>query len=272
MADYDDNNPSWLSGQLTPEKQKSEMWRGFAHALQAIFDEHILPTVDRLAGLNSYFTMHTDDLAIRIKELGSFFYFGGSVEADDMPLAVMQKLDEIHFKRTDLPLKNAISREMGGMKVEWEPLYAPKVLTPAGNKDYSVKWDSTSGTLINALLTAREMQQLGESMEDYFITSRGVISVSSSSLSRSGHTSDEFTQLIQRIITPIIPLDIVYDGERIVIHYDIIEPLERLFANGSMLTEDFKALIESTLMITGGYTEQKNTANNALAIPPDYRH
>ncbi|MGL6122884.1 MAG: hypothetical protein ACRC1W_07650, partial [Shewanella sp.] len=203
MADYDEENPSWLSGQLTPEKQKSDMWLGFAHALQGIFDGHILPTVERLAGLNSYFTMHADDLAVRIKELGTFFYFGGSVDAADMPLAVMQKLDEIHFKRTDLPIKNAISREMRGMAVEWEALYAPKVITPIGSKDYTVKWDTHSGSLINALLTAREMKALGESMDDYFITSRGVISVNTSSLFRGGYNSDAFSKLIRRIITPI---------------------------------------------------------------------
>lgn len=238
-----ENQGSWLKGQLTKAKQDSPMWVGLADAVQQIFDEQVKPITHRIASLNSYFTMHKDDLQKRLDELGSFFYFGGNVDPEDMPLAVMQKLDEVHFKRTDLPIQNAISREFQGIKVAWAPLYAPKVITPSGSKDYTHKL--SGGLIVNALRTQLEIEDARENMDDYFLTSRGVLQVSSMQLADSGYSSSEFSALVARIISPLIPTDIVFDGERVLIHYDILEPIERIFIKSQTLTDAFDAVYDS---------------------------
>lgn len=259
----------WLKNQLTPSKQNSPMWAGFADAVQEIFDDHVRPTVTRIASLNSYFTMHEDDLQRRLDELGSFFYFGGNVDRADMPLAVMQKLDEVHFKRTDLPVQNAISREFQGLKVQWQPLYAPKVITPAGSHDYTKK--AFGSGLVNALRTSTEISDAKESIDDYFLTSRGVIEVSSMQLASSGFTSEQFSAMVDRIIAPLIPTDIVFDGERLLVHYDIIEPIEKIFYFEHSLAQIFKAIHTppETIKSTGA-AEDKYELNNAL--PPVTGH
>lgn len=231
---------SWLKNQLSDKKKASPMWAGLADAVQQIFDEQIKPLTDRIASLNSYFTMHPDDLQRRIDELGSFFYFGGNVDQDDMPLALMQKLDEVHFKRTSLPIQNAISREFQGLKVEWAPLYAPKVITPIGSKDYTKK--EVNGKLVNALRTKTEIEDTRGSMDDYFLTSRGVLQLYSMQLAASGNTGEDFSALVSRIIRPLIPTDIVFDGEHLLIHYDIMAPIERLFFDEQSVIDIFDAI------------------------------
>lgn len=259
----------WLKNQLTPSKQSSPMWAGFADAVQEIFDDHVRPIVTRVASLNSYFTMHEDDLQRRLDELGSFFYFGGNVDRADMPLAVMQKLDEVHFKRTDLPIQNAISREFQGLKVQWQPLYAPKVITPEGSHDYTKK--AFGNEVVNALRTITEINDARESLDDYFLTSRGVLEVSSMQLAASGYTSDEFTAMVARIISPLIPTDIVFDGERLLVHYDIIEPVEKLFYFEHSLEQIFKAIYTPPETISSlGVAEDKHVLNNAF--PPVTGH
>lgn len=260
---------NWLKRQLTPSKQNSPMWAGFADAVQEIFDGQVRPLTMRIASLNSYFTMHKDDLQRRLDELGSFFYFGGNVDEADMPLAVMQKLDEVHFKRTDLPIQNAISREFQGLKVQWQPLYAPKVITPNGSADYTKK--AFGEELVNALRTVTEINDSRESIDDYFLTSRGVLEVSSMQLASSGFTSEQFTAMVARIISPLIPTDIVFDGERLLIHYDIIEPLEKLFYFEQSLEELFDAIYTppETVSSKGG-PEDKQFLNNAF--PPVQGH
>jgi hypothetical protein len=239
----------FLKSQLTTAKQASPMWAGLADAVQQIFDSQVKPLSDRIAALNSYFTMHKDDLQKRLDEMGSFFYFSGNINQADMPLAVMQKLDEIHFKRTDLPIKNAISREFQGLKVDWAALYAPKVITPDGSTDYTKKL--YNGALVNALRTKAEISDNSESVSDYFLTSRGVLLVSSTLLASSGYEPSEFSLMVERIITPLVPTDIVFDGEQILIHYDIIEPLERLFYYEQTVTEIFNAIHDPKVKITG---------------------
>lgn len=255
----------WLKRQLTPSKQASPMWAGLADAVQQIFDEQVRPLTDRVASLNSYFSMHKDDLQRRLDELGSFFYFGGNVDPESMPLAVMQKLDEVHFKRTDLPIQNAISREFQGLKVQWQPLYAPKVITPANSTDYTKK--ESRGLIVNALRTATEISDTKESLDNYFLTSRGVLEVSSIQLASSGYSSDEFTALVRRIISPLIPTDIVFDGERLLIHYDVLEPLEKLFFYEQSLTELFDIIYTPPETITSkGIAVDEQILNNKL--PP----
>ncbi|TWU63808.1 hypothetical protein AYI74_17075 [Shewanella algae] len=48
-------------------------------------------------------------------------------------------------------------------------------------------------------------------------------------LSETRFTTAQFSAMMARVVKPLIPLDIVYGGERIIIHYDILEPKEWLY-------------------------------------------
>lgn len=40
-------------------------------------------------------------------------------------MLLAQRLDEVHFKGTILPIEQTFWREFGCIPVSWEPLYAP---------------------------------------------------------------------------------------------------------------------------------------------------
>lgn len=259
---------SWLPKQLTKSKQNSPMWLGFAEALEEIYSSHIQPLVDRVASMNSVFSMSNEDLQRKLDELGTFFYMTKNIDNEDLPLALMQKLDEVHFKRTDLPLKNTISREFGGLPVEWAALYAPKLITPIGSKDYTTK--RVNGQQVNALRTEYEIKASQENINDYFMTSRGVIQVSLTGMALLKLSQDEFSKLIERIIKPIIPTEIVYAGEQILIHYDIIEPIERFIFGYDAVNQAFNAMIEaSELMSEKNKVIDNPLWNNAIEGEPE---
>lgn len=254
---------SWLSKRLTPSKQTNKMWLGLADAVQAIFDQQIKPLVERIGAINSYFTMDPEDLQKRIDELGGFFYFSSNIEQEDMPLALMQKLDEVHFKRTDLPIQNAMAREFNGLQVTWAPLYAPKVITPEGSVDYTKK--IVDDVLVNALRTETDIADTKDDINNYWMTSRGVIQVNSSQLADFGFSTEEFSAMVARIILPLMPTDIVYDGEQIVIHYDVQEAVEKLLYLSDQLTDTFEAVTEGPdAATTASSVTDSVTLNNAL--------
>lgn len=262
---------NWLPKQLGRKKEKSPLWHGLAVAMSEIYISHLQPLVTRLASLNSYFAMDQDDLNTRISELGKFFYFTNNVNDEDLPLAVMQKMDEIHFKRTDLPIKNTISREFNGLSVEWAACYAPKIITPPDSKDYTKKL--YNGSLVNALRTEYEIVAGGEDINNYFMTSRGVIQISITGLAKSGISQEELSNLIARLIKPIIPLEIVFDGEQFLIHYDILEPIEMFVFGKDKLTQTFKdSILDSKdfAFLTSKLLSQITLKNSINGKPENY--
>lgn len=208
--------PDWFKQRLTAAKQAAPMWTELAEAVQEVFEQQIEPLLTRLRGLSSAYTMTSDDLALRISELGEFFLLSDRVDETDWPLALMQRHDEIHLKKTDYPLVTTISREFNGMKVTWEPLYAPKdqVRFPYGSR-FSIK-------------SQLEFEDIPES--EWFLTSRGVIRLPLTSLQSSfvGATSIDdqataFEAVMNRFIEPLIPLHIVFEGAQYYLQYTLPE-------------------------------------------------
>nr|WP_225312286.1 hypothetical protein [Salmonella sp.]QBM91545.1 hypothetical protein NNIBIDOC_00219 [Salmonella sp.] len=60
----------------------------------------------------------------RIAEYGRFFFITEKIYAR-RPMLLAQRLDEVHFKGTILPIEQTFWREFGCIPVSWEPLYAP---------------------------------------------------------------------------------------------------------------------------------------------------
>ena len=69
----------WLKQRLTAAKQAAPMWTELAEAVQEVFEQQIEPLLTRLRGLSSAYTMTSDDLALRISELGEFFLISDRV-------------------------------------------------------------------------------------------------------------------------------------------------------------------------------------------------
>lgn len=211
----------WFRDRLTKAKLNAPMWVELADAIQEIFSDHVEPLVERLRGMGSAFTMAPEDLDRRIEELGSFFWLSERVAREDWPLALLQRQDEIHLKKTDYPLVSTIAREFSGMQVEWSPLYAP-----IDQK----KWPYGSR------FTTIEMMEFEDiPSEQWFMTSRGVIRVPLPRLSEAsilGSTIDEqcreFEAIVARFVTPIIPLHIVFDGAQYFLEYNMTEGEEWL--------------------------------------------
>ncbi|WP_176556553.1 hypothetical protein [Leclercia adecarboxylata] len=193
----------WIKNHLIPEKRDSGLWPGFADALQQAYEDQVEPLLERLSARKSFFTMHADDLDKRIKEYGQFFVIGENGTAS-RPILLTQRLDEVHFKGTDQPIISTFWREFGNLPVTWEPLYAPvdQDLCPYGM----------------FFTTAAGMEIAQASFGEFFLTSRGTISVDLNRLYEI-YGFDEQDKLVKRLISdfdrivaPLLPLETVFDG------------------------------------------------------------
>jgi len=193
----------WIKNHLIPEKRDAGLWPGFADALQETYEDQIEPLLERLSARKSFFTMHPDDLDKRIKEYGQFFVIGQNGTAS-RPILLTQRLDEVHFKGTDQPIIATFWREFGNLPVTWEPLYAPidQDLCPYGM----------------FFTTAAGMEVAAASFGEFFLTSRGTISVDLNRLYEI-YGFDEQDKLVKRLISdfdrivaPLLPLETVFDG------------------------------------------------------------
>lgn len=192
---------NWFRDRLTEIKQTSKMWTSFADSVQLLIEEFVEPWLERLRKRVSIFEMDPEDLAVVVDELGPFFSLK-NVAVDDQPLIVMQREDEIHQKLTVYPLYGTLKREFNGKDVKLSPLYAPVSDSyPYGSLFF--KKDSLSITYN------------GES----YLTSRCVITVPADQLGDGSLCSidkiKEFTDVVEQVVIPLLPLRIVCHGVEI---------------------------------------------------------
>ncbi|MCU3341341.1 hypothetical protein N8V28_21645 [Enterobacter hormaechei subsp. hoffmannii] len=209
----------WIKNHLIPEKRDAGLWPGFVDALQETYEDQVEPLLERLSARKSFFTMHTDDLDKRIKEYGQFFVIGENGTAC-RPILLTQRLDEVHFKGTDQPIISTFWREFGNLPVTWEPLYAPvdQDLCPYGM----------------FFTTAAGMEIAESSFGEFFLTSRGTISVDLNRLYEI-YGFDEQDNLVKRLISdfdrivaPLLPLETVFDGISLRLDFWLEEARESL--------------------------------------------
>lgn len=87
-------------------------------------------------------------------------------------------------------------------------------------------------------------------------------------LSETRFTTVQFSAMVARVVKPLIPLDIVYGCERIIIHYDILEPKEWLyFTEQTILTEFAPMVAPIPLSTTGSQLFESFLANNIYPAP-----
>lgn len=233
---------SWLRNQLTKAKQAAPMWADFIDAVQEIIERHAEQYLDRAKRRVSLFDADKQDLEVMLRELGDFFALG-DVSDENLPLVIMQRQDQIHSKKTIYPLVNTLIREFRGVTVTWEPLFAPV--------------DQETWPYGARLLIEREIGDTEIPVNDWFMTSRGVIRVPLNQVRRSygnGEGSqeaiDEFESIIKRVIYPLVPLRIVCDGQQYFLSFDLVEFME--YATQSSMSDthlDVKEYAEASDVI-----------------------
>ncbi|CAM3956815.1 phage tail protein [Serratia silvae] len=194
---------NWFKEQLTPAKQNSGLWAGFADVVQSMLSSVVLPLIERTANRKSLYSMGKDDLRKKMMELGKFFYIDNK-NIDSLPVLLSQRLDEIHFKGTTRPIEATLWREFKNLTAKWEPLYAPidQVKYPYGS----------------FFITEQYLELYKESYGEFFLTSRGRINIVLNDLyapyldAEPSKVLEEFMRQFKMVIKPLIPLHIVFDG------------------------------------------------------------
>ncbi|CAH0543062.1 hypothetical protein [Vibrio marisflavi] len=221
MCDQDNEQEqhlkSWLTGQLTKTKQNEQSWTDLASSIAELASNHIESFITRLRSRNSLYDMNKEDLEQDSIELRKVFPLG-DVSDEDLPHVIMQRRDEIHFKRNVYPLVSTLAREFSGMEVSWEKLYAP-----IDQEKYPY------GTLFALESELSDFYDL--TPEDFFLTSRGVIRIPINKIQSGpdGIGNDEidaFEEKVKRVIYPLIPLRIACDGQTYYIKYELSELVE----------------------------------------------
>ncbi len=189
---------NWLSSMLTKSKQKSTMWMTFADTVQASFAEVLNPLADKITRSRSIMTMNVDEIKETQENLGHFF---SVLDAPDTEkgLTLLHRLDQIHLKSTEFPIKDMVRRNFEGLEMDWSPVYAPI------NQE-----ESPYGT---RLIAQAEFDNLPEQdQQDYFMTSRGRMILNLNKYLPPEEEMKKIYDTINETIIPMIPLHIVFDG------------------------------------------------------------
>lgn len=203
---------NWVKDRLVKDKRNSELWAGFADAIQSVYEEAVEPILQRITNRKSYFTMEEDDLTLRMSEYGRFFIVAETNDTS-RPVMLAQRLDEVHFKGTDKPITSTFWREFDNLPVTWQPLYAPV--------------DQEKAPYGSFFTTKDGIEVAKENYGEFFLTSRAQISVSLNELyERYGYAEqnevvNSLLTKFDQIIEPLLPLHIVFDGVALFISFDM---------------------------------------------------
>jgi hypothetical protein len=201
----------WIEARLSSVKRNTDSWAQLATSLQDTFDSIIEPTLARFTSMRSLFTASDEDLELVEDDLGAFFHVERSLKGKDKAMAILAKQDDINYKSTLKPMQDQFNREFKGLKVEWSPLYAHSDLVT-----------NPYGTPL-ALLTEAQIVAAGQTLDDYFLTSRGIVRLNAIDISLLGYTITEFSSVLKEIIKDLKPVHIVYDGEEVYLLYALSE-------------------------------------------------
>lgn len=184
----------WLKRRLSPVKDKTDRWTELSSSLQTYWEENFDPYHNDLLNLRSVYTMSRPDLAMKMRELGDFFLPDWPTEYDQA-LSVAWREGEILRKSTEYILTSTFRRNFRNLTVSWVQLYALK------SNDYGSRFVTE-----NAVLGG------GGEISDYFLTSRGKISLDMGDMYKTSWTKDTFVPVAEKLVRKIKPLHIVYDG------------------------------------------------------------
>ncbi|WP_138590646.1 hypothetical protein [Pseudoalteromonas ruthenica] len=183
---------------LTPAKQAVSMWCYLADAIQHALTQRIGATEKTIVDNQSLLTMSISELNRRQNELGLFFSVI-SVPDEEKGLALVHRLDQIHLKATEFPVKDMVRRSFNDLDMDWLALYAPI--------DQSLE---PYGTRFIDEIAYSQMSEANQST--YFLTSRGRMVLNLNKFMPAQEEMDNIYSSIKETIVPMLPLDIVFDG------------------------------------------------------------
>ena len=185
-----------MVNRLAGSKKNTQRWIELAEALEEFWDSYYLPNVEQLEDARSLFTASPADLDLRLQDMGDFFDVTLPVSEDSKPLAVVFRRDEIRYKDTALPITSIIKRNFKGLDTDWLPLFTRKDGVYSEGKLY----------------TEQELNDRGEDLDDYYMTSRGTLWVDEGHLRRTEYTRNEFSAITRNEIEKVRPVHIVFGG------------------------------------------------------------
>ena len=189
---------NWLSSMLTKAKQKSSMWVTLADTIQASFDDELSVVVDTITKNRTVMTMSVDEVKRKQESLGHFFSVLDAPD-NEKGLTLLHRLDQIHLKATEFPIKDMVRRNFDGLEMDWSPVYAPinQEEHPYGTR----------------FIAQTEFDNLDKtSQQQYFMTSRGRMILNLNKYLPPESEMERIYNTIYETIIPLIPLDIVFDG------------------------------------------------------------
>jgi|GEM_PF-4638380 len=208
------SNTDWILKRLSTVKQNSESWAQLANALQQTVDNVLEPVLTKFTSMRSLFTASDEDLALLEDDLGAFFHVDRTLSGKDKAIAIIARQDDINYKSTLKPIQDRLSREFQGLSVQWLPLYAHATLV-----------QNPYGT---SLLTELQINDAGASIDDYFLTSRGIVRLNAIDILSLGYSLTEFSSILREIIEGLRPIHIVYDGEEVYLLYSMADVPESM--------------------------------------------
>lgn len=197
---------SWLQSRLTPAKAENPRWKGFAKALEGIWDDNFIPYLSRYQRLRSSFEADDADLAKQIAQMGDYFSYEFP-KPQDRAISLAWRRLELEYKDLELILSMALRRHFGSLEIQWLPLYAPV--------------DKTYGEDLVPFEQVRPDSQKYIPPDGHFLTSRGVIGVSLNSIYSQGYTKQDVYSEAFPLVKRIKPIHIVFDGFFYYIRFDL---------------------------------------------------
>lgn len=186
----------WLEKRLTKPRRGEERWIELAQAVETVWELFFDPAHQRLVDLRSAYTAADEDLVRRIQERGDYFNRGYS-DLEERSISVPWRRLELEYKDLELILDLAFKRHFGHVEAQWWPLFAPK------GQPYGTMFKPSDGL---------RPETKNAPPEGWWLTSRGMLGIDSSTLWRKDISKDEFKALAIPILLRTKPLHIIFDG------------------------------------------------------------
>lgn len=242
---------------MTKAMQGKDAWLQLADALEALNLQNVEPILNRIKGMTSLFTMHPDDIAVLLNELGGIFSVGS---ADDKSLLLQQRMDEVRKKGEHYPIKKTLEREFGNLRVKWLRLYAPK--------------DTETYPYGTVLVTEDDKYLYPVADDGWFLTSRGIVELPLFDIAENDtdrvdvqDALERFEKALYRVIPPLIPTHIVFDGHAYLITWQALDLADKPSVISADINEAFVVLdVQDEAVCTDDISQQLSTASDH--VPP----
>ena len=184
---------NWLKKRLSPVKKDTERWQQLAESIEQFWQENFDAEHDKLVAMRSIYTADDDSLLERIAEMGD--YFADVPEEENKAVAIAWRRYELEFKDTKFIVDSTFRRKFLDIHVDWLPLWALK-----------------AGVYGSEFFPEDNIESSGGDIDDYFLTSRGKVTVDIDQLVGKGITAEFFLSQVEPIFMAVKPLHIIYEG------------------------------------------------------------